>query len=134
MGRFQAERLRGAIKAGDHAPTFGGGPFVSSVALHVLQRISDPELLENVRANGKWLGDQLESLASSSSRVREVRGVGYMWGIDIVEPAASIVEQALTEGLLLCTAGEHTVRLLPPLIATRADLSRGLAILEGLLQ
>lgn len=131
---LMAEPIARAIKAGDHATTFGGGPFVSSVALHVLQRIADPELLNNVRANGEWLGDKLESLASSSPRVREVRGVGYMWGIDIVEPAASIVEQALTEGLLLCTAGEHTVRILPPLIATRADLSRGLAILEGLLQ
>lgn len=131
---LMAEPIASAIKAGDHATTFGGGPFVSSVALHVLQRISDPELLNNVRANGEWLGDKLESLASTSRRVREVRGVGYMWGIDIVEPAASIVEQALTEGLLLCTAGEHTVRLLPPLIATRADLSRGLAILEGLIQ
>jgi acetylornithine/succinyldiaminopimelate/putrescine aminotransferase len=86
-----------------------------------------------VRENGAWLGAQLEEIGRRTGRVRAVRGVGYMWGIDIMGTASHVVDAAREEGLLLCTAGECTVRLLPPLIATRDDLGRGLDILEQVL-
>jgi acetylornithine/succinyldiaminopimelate/putrescine aminotransferase len=62
-----------------------------------------------------------------------VRGVGYIWGIDVTEPARAVVAAALDAGLLVCSAGDHTIRLLPPLVAQREDLARGLAILEEIL-
>jgi predicted acetylornithine/succinylornithine family transaminase len=117
------------MQPGDHGTTFGGGPFVASVALHVLERLTDPELLANVRSNGAWLGDALRALAARSRRVRAVRGVGYMWGLDVVSPAKTVVARALERGLLVCTAGEHTVRLLPPLVTSRAALERGVTLL-----
>ena len=119
-----------SVRPGDHATTFGGGPFVSSVARHVLSRVSDQSLLDAVRENGEWMGSALRDIARRTGRARGVRGAGYLWGIDVVEPAAAVVNRALSAGVLLCTAGEYTVRLLPPLIATRADLARGLAVLE----
>jgi len=57
-----------------------------------------------------------------------------MWGIDVMHPAAETVAKALEAGLLVCSAGDFTVRLLPPLVATRAELAEGLAILETALQ
>ena len=122
-----------AVKPGDHGTTFGGGPFVSSVALHVLNRLSDPTLLASVRENGVWLGRQLEEVARRTGRVRAIRGIGYMWGIDIMGSASHVVDAARELGLLTCTAGECTVRLLPPLIATREELAIGLDILEQVL-
>ena len=121
------------IKAGDHATTFGGGPLVASVANYVLSRVADPELLESVRVNGDFIGVRLAEIARRTGRARGVRGAGYLWGMDIVEPAAEVIKRALAAGLLLCSAGEYTVRVLPPLIAGRADLERGLAILEEVL-
>jgi predicted acetylornithine/succinylornithine family transaminase len=121
------------IKPGDHGTTFGGGPFVSSVALHVLDRLSDPALLASVRENGVWLGRQLEEVARRTGRVRAIRGVGYMWGIDIMGSAGHVVDAARELGLLTCTAGECTVRLLPPLVATRDELALGLQVLEQVL-
>ena len=121
------------IKAGDHGTTFGGGPFVSSVALHVLDRLSDPALLATVRENGAWLGRQLEEVARRTGRVRAIRGVGYMWGIDIMGSASHVVEAARELGLLTCTAGECTVRLLPPLVTTRDELALGIDVLEQVL-
>ena len=121
------------IKAGDHGTTFGGGPFVSSVALHVLDRLSDPALLAAVRENGAWLGRQLEEVARRTGRVRAIRGVGYMWGIDIMGSASHVVEAARELGLLICTAGECTVRLLPPLVTTRDELAIGIDVLEQVL-
>jgi acetylornithine/N-succinyldiaminopimelate aminotransferase len=119
-----------AIQPGDHGTTFGGGPFVSSVAMHVLDRLSNPSLLQAVRENGAWLGEQLRTIANRSGRVRAIRGVGYMWGLDVVEPAGEIVRRGWDHGLLTLTAGEHTLRILPPLIADRDDLVRGLSIIE----
>ena len=128
-----AEHIAAAIQPGDHGTTFGGGPFVASVALHVLERLSDPELLAHVRNEGAWLGAELERLADTTGRIRAVRGLGFMWGIDVMMPASEVVSRALTAGLLVVTAGEHTVRLLPPLVATRQDLERGIGMLADAL-
>ena len=128
-----AEHIAAAIQPGDHGTTFGGGPFVASVALHVLERLSDPGLLAHVREEGAWLGSELERMAGASNRVRAVRGLGFMWGIDVTMSASEVVSRALTAGLLVVTAGEHTVRLLPPLVATRDDLERGLGMLADAL-
>ena len=122
-----------AIKPGDHATTFGGGPFVASVANYVLSRVADPELLDSVRTNGEFIGATLRDIARRTGRGRGVRGAGYLWGMDIVEPAGEVINRALAAGLLLCSAGEYTVRVLPPLVATRADLERGLWLLEEVL-
>ena len=122
--------IASSIQPGDHATTFGGGPFVASIAMHVLERVSNPRMLEHVRSNGAWLGSRLNELIESTGKVRGVRGIGYMWGVDVMEPAGEVVRRALDAGLLVCTAGDYTVRLLPPLVATRDDLARGIELLE----
>ena len=124
------EQIAASIRPGDHATTFGGGPLVASVALHVLGRVSDAGLLAGIRDRGAWLGHELHAIGARTGRVRAVRGTGYMWGIDVTIPASEVVAASLEEGLLVCTAGEHTVRLLPPLIATQNDLANGLRMLE----
>src|SRR5665213_815667 len=116
------EEIARAVQAGDHGTTFGGGPFVATVAAHVFDRLSDALLLSRVRENGAWLGEALRALAARHEGIRAVRGVGYLWGIDVTRPAGEIVTRAREEGLLLLTAGDYTLRLLPPLIATRAEL------------
>src|SRR6202163_138110 len=125
-----SEEIAATIQAGDHGTTFGGGPLVSAVASHVFERLSDPTLLESVRENGAWLGEQLDAIARRSGKVRAIRGIGYIWGLDVVEPAGDIVKRGWDEGILMLTAGEHTLRLLPPLVMDRDDLARGLSILE----
>jgi acetylornithine/N-succinyldiaminopimelate aminotransferase len=125
--------IAAAVQPGDHGTTFGGGPFVASVAEYVVNRLSEPSLLAAVRDNGSWFGAQLREIARRTGRIRGVRGVGYMWGIDVMGTAAHVVAEAQAAGLLVCGAGEYTVRLLPPLVATRDELSQGLAILEQIL-
>jgi acetylornithine/N-succinyldiaminopimelate aminotransferase len=122
-----------AVQPGDHGTTFGGGPFVASVAEYVLERLSDPALLTAVRENGAWFGSQLRELGRRTGRIRGVRGTGYMWGIDVMGTAAHVVSEAQAAGLLVCGAGEYTVRILPPLIATRDDLAQGIALMEQVL-
>jgi predicted acetylornithine/succinylornithine family transaminase len=127
---LMSEEIAAALQAGDHGTTFGGGPFVAAVAEYVLDRLSDPRLLASVRENGMWLGHKLARLVDGTRGVRAARGVGYIWGVDVHDPAADIVSRARDHGLLLVSAGEYTVRVLPPLIASREDLKDGLRLLE----
>ena len=128
-----SEDIASTIQPGDHGTTFGGGPLVSAVAAHVLDRLSDPALLESVRENGAWLGEQLEAIAHRSGKIRAIRGTGFIWGLDVLEPAGDIVKRGWDEGILTLTAGEHTLRILPPLIMDRDDLVRGLSIIEKII-
>ena len=127
-----SERVAETIKPGDHATTFGGGPLVASVALEVVRRIADAAFLRNVRMRGAQLGARLAQLRSIPT-VRETRGVGLMWGIELTTAAAPIVARALEAGLLLTSAGERVIRLLPPLVIDADEIDEGVAVLREVL-
>ena len=125
------QQVADALQPGDHGTTFGGGPLVAHVANHVFDRLHDPAMLAHVVREGAWLGEQLDGIRSRSPKVRAVRGRGFMWGIDVTDPAKDVVARAMDAGLLLVAAGDHTIRLLPPLVMSRADLGLGLQKLEA---
>jgi acetylornithine/N-succinyldiaminopimelate aminotransferase len=123
------EHVAAAIQPGDHATTFGGGPLVASVALEVMRRIAEPSFLRTVQRRGAQLGARLTELQALPS-VRATRGLGLMWGIELDVAAAPIVARALDAGLLLTTAGEGVIRLLPPLIIDEQEIDDGAAMLR----
>ncbi|HXM37618.1 MAG TPA: acetylornithine/succinylornithine family transaminase [Gemmatimonadales bacterium] len=129
------DRIADALGPGDHATTFGGGPLVATVALDVVRTIADPDFLADVRAKGTWFGERLLALARRGSRVRQVRGRGLMWGLELAngEVAAPFVAAARERHLLVLTAGPTVIRIVPPLTVTREELERGAAILEEVL-
>jgi len=127
------DRIAAPLAPGDHATTFGGGPFVATVALDVVRAIADPDFLADVRAKGEWLGAALAALASRRPRVREARGRGLMWGLELNEAAAPVVAAARDRHLLVLTAGATVIRIVPPLTVSRDELERGVAILEEVL-
>jgi predicted acetylornithine/succinylornithine family transaminase len=126
-----SDEIATSLAPGDHATTFGGGPFVASVALDVVRAIAEPDLLADVRAKGDLLAARLQKIASP--RVKEVRGRGLMWGIELNEIAAPIVAAARERHLLVLTAGPTVIRIVPPLTVTRDELERGVAILDEVL-
>ncbi|MES3035004.1 MAG: acetylornithine transaminase [Gemmatimonadota bacterium] len=128
------KEVASALQPGEHGTTFGGGPLVTHVAHHVCERIADPALLKRIRDDGAWFGAQLAALKDTHPSVRAVRGVGFMWGVDVTEPASAVIERARGQGLLIISAGDHTLRILPPLVATRADLERAVAMLDRALR
>jgi acetylornithine aminotransferase/acetylornithine/N-succinyldiaminopimelate aminotransferase len=123
------------FQPGSHGTTFGGTPLACAAALAVLHVIDKEKLLDKVAANsGPWL-KKLEKLAADfPQQLKAVRGRGYMIGLQMAgDPAPYIV--ALREaGLLAPGAGNNVIRLLPPLIATRAHLDRSVEIIRGVLQ
>ncbi len=124
------DTVAAAMQPGDHGTTFGGGPLLANVAHHVVQRLSEPALLKHVQETGAWFGEQLQALSDRTGRIRAIRGKGLMWGVDVSEPAGAIIQRAFAKGLLLVSAGDHTLRFLPPLVITKAELAEGLRILE----
>src|SRR5213076_2398023 len=127
------DAIASALKPGDHATTFGGATLVASVALEVVRTIAQPDFLAAVRQKGEWLGNRLARLATRSAQVRDVRGRGLMWGLELAGPAAPCVTAARERGLLVLTAGANVLRLLPPLVISPEELERGTAVLEVVL-
>ncbi|PYP16296.1 MAG: aspartate aminotransferase family protein [Gemmatimonadetes bacterium] len=127
------DRIAAPLAPGDHATTFGGGPFVATVALDVVRAIGDHDFLADVRAKGKWLGAALAALVPRRPRVREARGRGLMWGLELNEAAAPVVAAARDRHLLVLTAGATVIRIVPPLTVSRDELERGVAILDEVL-
>lgn len=124
------ERIAKALKRGDHASTFGGGPLVASVALATLNVIRQPSFLDRVRQLGRKVGKRLDQIAQRQDSVSMVRGRGLMWGIELWEPAGPVTDRAFEDGVLLLTAGPRVVRMLPPLVISDEELEEGLAAFE----
>jgi len=125
---LMTEQVAQAITPGCHGTTFGGGPLVTSVALAVLDRLADPELLARVAAAGQHLEQRLETLAASPA-VIEVRGEGLMRGVRVVPPVARVVDAALERGLLVVPSADQVIRILPPLEVSDAQLDQCVEIL-----
>jgi acetylornithine/N-succinyldiaminopimelate aminotransferase len=119
-----ADGVAGAFEPGDHGSTFGGNPVSAAAACAVVDAIDD-ELLENVCERGAEVTGGLDQLDG----VTNVRGRGLLIGFETEAPAADVVTAARAEGLLVLTAGEHVVRLAPPLTVNREDVAAALAVL-----
>lgn len=105
------------IHPGDHGSTFAGGPFVTTVAHHVLERVSQPDFLAHVRSVGGYLMERLKEL--NSPFIREVRGRGLMVGLELTIDVSPLIEAGYRHGLLLLNAGPNVIRFVPPLIVQK---------------
>lgn len=119
-----------AFEAGDHGTTFGGSNLAVAAAYATLSVLGESGTLERIDAVGAYLRDRLRSIPG----VENVRGFGLMVGCDVPQADANgIVLDALADGFLLNATGPHTLRFLPPLICTEAEVSALADYLEGVL-
>ena len=116
------EKLANVFTASSHASTFGGNPVAAAAANALISVIEEENLLENCVKVGAVFKEKLEEFADQYDKLLDVRGMGLMLGIVTEGPASELVEAFRSQGLLTLTAGEHVVRLLPPLTLTEADL------------
>lgn len=127
------EDIASVLQPGDHGSTFAASPLVTAVARTVFNTINQPAFLDHVRQVGEYLGRKLRDLAARHpSLVREVRGRGLMWGIELVETRqpAEVVEAGYTHGLIVAPAGRNTVRLVPPLIVQNEHVDQAVETLD----
>jgi predicted acetylornithine/succinylornithine family transaminase len=113
------------FEPGDHASTFGGNPVACAAACAVVEAV-DEALLAHVR-------ELSALLAAGLATHGEVRGLGLLLAVELDRPAAPVVEAALAHGLVIGSAGEHTLRLTPPLTMTADDAALALDLLTEVL-
>lgn len=131
MGALLATaEVAGSFVPGAHASTFGGGPVIAAAAATAVALLSDEKLLAEVRSKGDYLQKALLRLMAGFPVIRQVRGLGLMWGLELAQDGAPLVAACRERGVLVnCTQG-NVVRLLPPLIVSTEELNRGLQVLE----
>jgi acetylornithine/N-succinyldiaminopimelate aminotransferase len=135
LGAFLArEEFASAISPGQHGTTFGGGPLACRVALEFLAIVEDEGLLENVNKVGAYLQQELKTIVEKSAAAKEVRGRGFIQGINLEIPARPIVDEALAEGVLFNSTHDTVVRFLPPFLLEEKHVDKGIRVLKKLLK
>lgn len=135
LGAMMAsERIAQALQPGTHASTFGANPLATRAGLEVLRTIAEEGLLERAARVGERLHHGLRALIGKSFGVAiEARGRGLVQGLELAsaELANKVVELAKERGLLLNAVQGKTLRFVPALIATEADIDEALALTEA---
>jgi len=131
------EKAAEVFEIGDHNSTFGGNPVAAAAGLVVLETVDKPEFLAEITRKGEKIMTVIRGW--NHPAVREVRGRGLMLAIDIDRAAWPVLEAAIARagkkdcGLLILSAGEKTLRLLPPYIISDSEIDQGLEIVRELL-
>ncbi|CUJ82558.1 Acetylornithine aminotransferase [Achromobacter sp. 2789STDY5608615] len=124
----------GVFTPGSHGTTFGGGPLVCAAGLAVLDALESEHLLDNAHAVGGHLKARLAQELAGLPGVAEVRGRGLMLGIELTRPCGVLALRALEAGLLINVTRDRVVRLLPPLVLSRAEADQVVDILAPLIR
>jgi acetylornithine/N-succinyldiaminopimelate aminotransferase len=114
----------GALSRGDHGSTFAGGPLICAAARATIRAIKEEGMVQRSQENGAYLKKELQKLGP-----REVRGLGLMVGLDLDADCKLLVEKALAKGVLLNSTGEHTLRLIPPLVVEKEDIDKVVSVI-----
>ncbi len=129
-----SEDVAEKISFGDHGSTYGGNLLACRAALYVVNELVGGGLIAHVAQTGRHFERRLRALASKHAFVKEVRGTGLMWGLDLNRDATPVVPAALARGVVVNRTAETVVRLLPPLNITEADADDALGRLDAALE
>ena len=122
--------LAPAFGPGSHGSTFGGNKLAMAAALETLHIIKEVRFLEEVRSKSAILMEELQLAFQDHPKISAVRGLGMMIGIETSASLSRLVEAARQKGLIILTAGDNVIRLLPPLTISREEIQQGIAILK----
>ena len=131
MGAVCWQAFHGPIERATHGSTFGGNPLACAAALAAISTIRDQGLVNRARDNGEWLTDELAQLKLRGAR--EVRGRGLMIGIELRSRVTPALKALQEEGVLALPAGLNTLRLLPPLVISRDELTVVISAIKAVL-
>lgn len=123
------EKLKDVMSPSTHGTTFGANPVVCAGANYVLDRVTTDGFLDEVEQKGAYLEEKLLALDS----VKSVRRMGLMVGIEIEGNAHDIAVKCVENGLIIITA-KDLLRMLPPLVITKAEIDEAVQILDKTLK
>ncbi len=131
IGAFEvANKYHEVLPAGSHASTFGGNLLACAASLAVFETFDQKNVLDHCCKIGERLQKRLKDMREEGAPIKDIRGMGLMWGADLDVPVKDVLAEARTEGLILLAAGENTLRLMPPLTISTSELDEGIERLK----
>ena len=125
------EDAASGMVAGTHGSTYGGNPLACAVGLAVIEEVSNPDFLEDVRRKSGHLRQKLEGLVAAHPDVfEEARGSGLMMGLKCKTTNMDVVKAGYSNELLTVPAADNVIRLLPPLTISEAEIDEAVARLD----
>ena len=126
-----SQEVADTIAFGDHGSTYGGNLLACRAALCFLDELDTGGLLGRVARGGDHLERGLRSMAARHPLIKEIRGAGLIWGLELTRDAAPVVQEGLARGVIVNRTAETVVRLLPPLVITEAEIDEALGRLDA---
>ena len=132
MGAIVAKtEVADCFQPGDHASTFGGTPIATTAGFAACSILLDDDFLAGVREMGEYFRVQLRALGETHPGViKEVRGMGLMIGCELTGSSKAVAAELLKQGVLINSIGEHVLRLVPPLVISKAEIDEFIPQLE----
>ena len=118
------------LKPGDHGTTYGGNPFVCAAVSTVLDIFEKDKILDHVKEVSAYLEEKLDGLVERFDSIKGRRGKGFMQGLVLEGKPGDVINKALDKGLVVISAGENVLRMLPPLVITKENVNEMISILE----
>lgn len=115
-----------------HSSTFGGNPTACAAALATLEVIAKEDLVVKAKELGLYLLQKLRSI--KSDKIRDIRGLGLMIGIELKQKAGPCVQQLMDRGVIVLLAGATVIRLLPPLVISREEIDTVVKAIQDVLE
>lgn len=131
VGAFLCKEKAACLEPGDHGSTYGGNPLACAAASKMFDLYEKLDILKNVQNTGEYLYERLEELTKKHACIKEHRGIGLIQGLEFEEPVGDVIKKAIDSGLILISAGTHTIRFIPPLIAKKNHVDEMVEILEA---
>lgn len=127
-------KLKDVLGPGSHGTTFGGNPVVIAAAIATMDSIFQESFLSEVEDKAEFLMNHLKDNLSELPNVKDIRGLGFMIGIEVTDSVPEVLKELRSNGLIVLSAGENVIRLLPPLTTTEEELLEGIKILTNVLK
>jgi acetylornithine aminotransferase/acetylornithine/N-succinyldiaminopimelate aminotransferase len=128
-----SEDVAARIAFGDHGSTYGGNLLACRAGLCVLRELTEGGLVAHVAAVGHHIERQLKAMAARHQIIKEIRGEGLIWGLELTRDASPVVPAALERGVIVNRTAETVVRLLPPLVISENEAAQALERLDAAL-
>lgn len=124
-----SEKIAQAIDFGDHGTTFGGNPLATAAALAAIEVIENENLEKQAREKGEWLKQKLRKNNPEAYKIKDIRGLGLMIGVEFEFQTKPLVLKMLEKGVIANAAAGNVLRLVPPLTISYAELQKFLDVM-----
>jgi acetylornithine/N-succinyldiaminopimelate aminotransferase len=126
-----SEEVARTISPGDHGTTAGGNLLACRAAICVIDELTRNGLQDHVRQVGAHVEQRLRQMAARHPVIKEVRGAGLMWGLDLTREAGPVAPEGLARRVIVNRTADTVVRMLPPFVITETEADEGLDRLEA---